>query len=138
MSYLRNHLGLTNGDDILTWAGPRPFYDVAWQYPRGHYWVAEVKSLTNENEDHQLRLGLGQVLQYRHWIAASLGAPLTQIQAVLMVETKPTHAPEWKAVCAGAGVILGWPGSLDDLANRAQWSSCCRGGQSCRDATLNA
>lgn len=30
------------------------------------YWVAEVKSTTNENEEKQLRLGLGQVLRYHH------------------------------------------------------------------------
>jgi carbon-monoxide dehydrogenase large subunit len=29
-------------------------------------YVAEVKSLTNANEEHQLRLGLGQVLRYQH------------------------------------------------------------------------
>ena len=43
---------------------PVPNFDLAWQKDRTVF-VAEVKSITAENEEHQLRLGLGQVLQYR-------------------------------------------------------------------------
>jgi hypothetical protein len=35
--------------------------------------VAEVKSLTRSNEERQLRLGLGQLLRYRHRLAAQEG-----------------------------------------------------------------
>lgn len=47
--------------------------------------VAEVKSLTEANEEHQLRLGLGQVLRYRH---ALLGR-FHPVRPVLVVEREP-------------------------------------------------
>ena len=41
-----------------------PQFDLAWRdEPR--LCVAEVKSLTKRNEEHQLRLGIGQLLRYR-------------------------------------------------------------------------
>ena len=45
---------------------------MAWQKD-GTVFVAEVKSITAENEEHQLRVGLGQVLRYRQHLSA-LGA----------------------------------------------------------------
>lgn len=52
-----------------------PNFDLAWQ-ANGTIFVAEVKSITDDNEEEQLRLGLGQVLRYRHrlrgWATARL------------------------------------------------------------------
>jgi hypothetical protein len=39
-----------------------PNFDLAWD-ARGTVFVAEVKSITDQNEEEQLRLGLGQVLR---------------------------------------------------------------------------
>jgi hypothetical protein len=52
-------------------AGDEPPYDLAWQDDDGVVHVAEVKSTTEDNREKQLRLGLGQVLRYRHALAAS-------------------------------------------------------------------
>jgi hypothetical protein len=40
-----------------------PKFDLAWEH-EDVLFVAEVKSTTAENEERQLRLGLGQVLRY--------------------------------------------------------------------------
>ncbi len=45
-----------------------PDFDLAWEDGRVLF-VAEVKSVTDINEEGQLRLGLGQVLRYRHALA---------------------------------------------------------------------
>ena len=42
-------------------------FDIAWE-DEGTVFVAEVKSLTTENEEKQLRSGLGQVLGHAHQI----------------------------------------------------------------------
>jgi hypothetical protein len=87
-----------------------PKFDVAW-VQEGVAFVAEVKSLTDANEERQLRLGLGQVLSYVHileWPNAEA------VRAVLAVERKPT-ADYWTTLCAEHEVILTWPGNFDDL-----------------------
>jgi hypothetical protein len=87
-----------------------PKFDVAW-VQEGVAFVAEVKSLTDANEERQLRLGLGQVLSYVHileWPNADA------VRAVLAVERKPT-ADYWTTLCAEHEVILTWPGNFDDL-----------------------
>lgn len=48
-------------------------------------WVTEVKSLTEQNEEQQLRLGLGQVLRYRD----VLRSQFDDVTAVLAVERAP-------------------------------------------------
>jgi hypothetical protein len=42
-----------------------PPFDLAW-WKGSVLYVAEVKSITRDNEEHQLRLGLGQLLRYCH------------------------------------------------------------------------
>ncbi|MFG3698063.1 hypothetical protein ACGF5C_09110 [Micromonospora sp. NPDC047620] len=77
--------------------------DLAWRDSEGRQFVAEVKSVVGGNEVEQLRLGLGQILEYRHRLAAR-GQPVT---AVLVVSqcTDPT----WREICADSGVLL-WAG----------------------------
>lgn len=84
-------------------------YDLAWENHR-QVTVVEVKSLTNQNERLQLRLGLGQVLQY----AFHLQAPGWKIQPVLAVEREPRDA-RWKMICERHGVKLVWPGTMAEL-----------------------
>ncbi|MCU1372521.1 MAG: hypothetical protein JWO77_3715 [Ilumatobacteraceae bacterium] len=85
-------------------------YDLAWTVG-GTTIVAEIKSLTPDNEAHQIRYGLGQVLDYRHRLR-SYGHP--DVQAALVVERAPLDQ-RWLQVCAEADVILAWPTTLDRL-----------------------
>ena len=89
--------------------GDEPEYDLAWQHD-GVVYVAEIKSTTPENEEKQLRLGLGQVLRYRH----QLGGGAHQVVAVLVPERDPTD-DSWSELCQSLGVVLVWPGEFASL-----------------------
>ena len=78
-----------------------PNFDIAWRTP-DRFYVAEVKSLTDQNEEKQMRLGLGQVLRYAHMMRARNAAP------VLILERKPRDT-SWIELCASLGVLLVWP-----------------------------
>lgn len=87
--------------------------DVAWRDADEHQFIAEVKSVVGGNEADQLRLGLGQVLEYRHRLAGR-GVAVT---AVLLVSR--CTDPVWPAICADSGVLLltgaeeaAWPAKL--------------------------
>ena len=90
--------------------GPQdPPWDLLWERD-GAVWIAEVKSLTDRNEERQLRLGLGQLLRYRHTLLERhLG-----VHAVLMAEREPTDAG-WLALCQSLDVLLLWPDQIDRL-----------------------
>lgn len=62
-----------------------PNFDISWKAGETIF-VAEVKSITNDNEEEQLRLGLGQVLRYRHRLK-ELGHD--RVVAVLVPERAP-------------------------------------------------
>ena len=89
--------------------GSVPDYDLGWKMLDVVY-VAEVKSITNTNEERQLRLGLGQVLRYRHQMAA-LGV---KVCAVLVPEREPVDR-SWHELCESLGVLLAWPGAFNRL-----------------------
>jgi hypothetical protein len=80
---------------------PGPNFDLAWQKD-GTVFVAEVKSITADNEEHQLRVGLGQVLRYRQRLSA-LGHD--RVVAVLVPE-RPPRDPSWCELCQELGVVL--------------------------------
>jgi hypothetical protein len=83
---------------------PRPDeanFDIAWQLGSKTF-VAEVKSLTDSNEERQLRLGLGQVLRFAHKLGTSAAIP------VLILERRPNDST-WEDLCRRVGVILAWP-----------------------------
>jgi hypothetical protein len=85
--------------------GPRdPDFDLAWIDRHGRCIVVEVKSLTRANESKQLRLGLGQVLDY----ADSLRDDGRNVLPVLAVEKEPVER-RWLRVCETVGVQLVWP-----------------------------
>ena len=86
-----------------------PDFDLAWMVGETLF-VAEVKSTTEENEEHQLRLGLGQVLRYRHKLAGRG----RRVIAVLVPEKKPSDE-SWLELCQTLGVYIGWPGSFERL-----------------------
>lgn len=86
-----------------------PEYDLAWEWNDETY-VAEVKSVTEENEEKQLRLGLGQVLRYRQL----LGKTGRRVVAVLVPEREPER-PGWQDLCRDLSVELTWPGAFESL-----------------------
>jgi hypothetical protein len=80
-----------------------PNFDLAWK-TADRITVVEVKSLTGANESGQIRLGLGQVLDYQHRLDRS-GA---DVQPVLAVECQPIDT-RWKELAERHGVHLVWP-----------------------------
>ncbi len=83
-----------------------PNFDLAWMQNR-EIWVAEIKSITDANEEKQLRLGLGQLLRYRQ-LLSSKGA----VRAVLVVERQPLDA-SWESLCEELKILLIWPDNWD-------------------------
>lgn len=77
-------------------------FDVAWESEHGRV-VCEVKSLSDSNEVHQFRLGLGQVLEYAY---LALATP------VLMFSRKPNN-PSLIDAAQNAGVKVLWPEILN-------------------------
>ena len=84
-----------------------PNFDVAW-LDSGTVFVVEVKSTTTDNEETQLRLGLGQVLRYRQLLAEGDH----EVQPVLAVEREPGDKG-WFTLCKSLNVWLVWPDALD-------------------------
>jgi hypothetical protein len=80
-----------------------PQYDLAWEAGEVT-WVAEVKSITPQNEERQLRQALGQVLRYRQLLAEEGRTA----HALIAVEREPSDAT-WPALCADEGIVLVWP-----------------------------
>jgi hypothetical protein len=82
-----------------------PAFDVGWT-DNGVVNIAEVKSLTGTDQTQQIRLGLGQVLDYAQQIRLSClsSAP---VQPVLVLEHEPNH-PRWTETASSAGVKLIW------------------------------
>jgi hypothetical protein len=78
-----------------------PNFDLAWE-TNGTVFVAEVKSITDQNEEGQLRLGLGQVLRNRHRLR-QLGH--AHVVAVLVPERAPRD-PAWHDLCRELSVVL--------------------------------
>jgi hypothetical protein len=98
------------GQKVLSPRGGDPQFDLAWWHEDALY-VAEVKSTTTSNEEKQLRLGLGQVLRYRHLLAGD-----QDVRAVLVAESEPRD-PSWLATCRAVGVYLVWPTGFDELGD---------------------
>jgi hypothetical protein len=97
----------SKGIEPLSPSRSQPYFDLAWRAD-GRLWVAEVKSLTSENEERQLRLGLGQVLRYRHLLESSSNQ---LVGAVLLLERPPTDRT-WLDLCEKLEVVVAWPGQL--------------------------
>lgn len=93
----------------LSPSGSDPLFDIGWVVS-DTAWIAEVKSLTESNEDRQLRLGLGQVLSY----AYSVDWGAVSYRPVLAVEREPT-APYWPELCESHGVRLSWPDTFEEM-----------------------
>ena len=68
------------------------------------------RSLTDTNEERQLRLALGQVLRYGDLLATG-GRP---VRRIIAVERKPAD-DSWIRLCKACGVELVWPDSFETL-----------------------
>jgi hypothetical protein len=88
-----------------------PDYDLAWLEADDRITVVEVKSLRGENEDRQLRLALGQVLDYSKQLI-DLGH--STVRPVVAVE-RPPRASRWTTLFNALGVTLIWPDEFDRL-----------------------
>lgn len=116
---LRAHRALQN--ELAEWARSHGFtpispargepeFDVGW-WQDDVFTVVEVKSLGESGLPtvSQLRLGLGQVLDYQF----SLIAKGYDVRAVLAVEHDPGQY--WTDLCSSQDVIVVWAGALDGL-----------------------
>jgi len=81
-----------------------PNFDLAWE-AGGAISVAEVKSTTPENEERQLRLGLGQVLRYRQLLEWK---HRRAVRGVLVAESRPRDE-SWRDLCVQLGVLFTTP-----------------------------
>ena len=78
-------------------------YDVAWSH-KGRVSVVEVKTINRRNEAQQVRLAIGQVLDYRLRLE-EMGT--TRVRPVVALSTSPS-GPHWRSLCERAGVELTW------------------------------
>jgi hypothetical protein len=96
-------------NDVLRAAGVavvygtgRPACDLAFRTSRG-LTIVEAKSLPKGSDEHQMRVGLGQILQYRAEVAEHVKG---RIRPVLAVARAPERLGTWRAACGAAGAEL--------------------------------
>ncbi len=113
---LQNNLATwakSHGLDPIEPNSDDPPFDIAWICD-DRIFLCEVKSLTVENEEKQLRYGLGQLLRYIH----TLEARKFNVSGVLMVEYQPKD-PEWMSLCSQLNVKVLWPEILDTVSPKS-------------------
>jgi hypothetical protein len=88
-----------------------PAFDLAW-FDGPTLFVVEVKSCTQDNQTQQLRLGIGQVLDYEDTLLARGHT----VQPVLYLEEQPAD-PRWSGLAQRHGIRLIWPGTEHILLN---------------------
>ncbi len=98
-------------------APAEPSFDVGWQNQE-RFFVAEVKSISNANEEKQLRMGLGQVLVYKHRLEALHGR---EVCPVLALERQPPA--DWLELCARLNVAVVWSGDFSGLGGSPEWQT---------------
>jgi hypothetical protein len=84
--------------------------DISWQLD-GVTIIGEVKSITDANETQQIRLGLGQLIDYRVGLRPRSGA----VELVLILERQPARLEHWRSVCDSVGVHLTYPPDWSEL-----------------------
>ncbi|XMA39418.1 hypothetical protein O1157_30220 [Streptomyces albogriseolus] len=101
---LIKHLG-RRGTEVHTFARNSPRFDAGWAVGKDIF-VAEVKSLTGTSQDQQIRLGIGQVLDYAHQLRTRTGSGAS-IQPILVLEKKPADG-RWSSLAQAVGIQLTW------------------------------
>ncbi|MGP3756158.1 hypothetical protein [Streptomyces sp. IBSNAI001] len=89
---------------VHSFARNSPQFDAGWVI-EDEIFIAEVKSLTGASQDQQIRLGIGQVLDY----AQQLQRPGSghSIRLVLVLEKRPTDG-RWASLAQAVGIRLAW------------------------------
>jgi hypothetical protein len=96
-----------HGIEPLSPSAGDPDFDVGWRI--GEAWfVGEVKSLTAANEATQVRLGIAQLLEYRHVLARRHPT----VRTVLVLERQPDMA-RWSGLLESLEIDVVWPETLD-------------------------
>jgi hypothetical protein len=103
-------LAMERGLRPLTPTIEDPPFDVAWEMPDGSIVLVEVKSTNASNETKQLRLGLGQILDY----ADSLQRRGYIVHKAICTTT-PLHDRRWIDITSSAGVHLFDPSQSSEL-----------------------
>ncbi|GAB2809079.1 hypothetical protein GCM10027073_47280 [Streptomyces chlorus] len=99
------------GVEVRTHAPGAPAFDAGWS--RGtDVFIAGVKSLTGAREDQQIRLGIGQVLDYAHQLRTA--HPGRRLHPVLVLEKRPVD-PRWSSLARSAGIRLTWAPGFPDV-----------------------
>jgi hypothetical protein len=80
-------------------------FDAGWYCGKGTFVVGEVKSLTSKSAVQQIRLGLGQILEYAQRIRGQ--RPELSVKPVLVLEKEPPRQG-WSDIAESAGVLLTW------------------------------
>jgi hypothetical protein len=80
-----------------------PNFDLAWKDGET-VWVAEVKSTTEQNEEQQMRLAIGQVIRYRQLLSEAG----REARAMIAIENAPFDE-SWIDLCGREGIALVWP-----------------------------
>lgn len=88
-------------------AGAGPQFDAAWvRYPGSStLYVLEAKSLTGAREDQQIRLGIGQLLDYCYALRTMASQEFHEVVPVLLLEREPSDA-HWKGLSESLGITL--------------------------------
>ena len=94
-----------------------PRVDAAWRSTTepGVLVIAEVKSLTDEGQAHQIRLGIGQLSDYAVSIRRNPPPGITEVRCVLVLEKEPDKSDHWSEVANSAGIDLAWAPDLDGV-----------------------
>ena len=87
-----------------------PEFDLGWEVDDEHWVVVEVKSLTPSNEIRQLRMALGQVLDY----ADVLQRRYRKVTRVIFLPREPTDR-RWVRLAGAHEVLVRWPGALSGV-----------------------
>jgi hypothetical protein len=118
---LRSHRRTQNElHDYLAVAGfaPRspapgePEFDIGWE-DGAVTCIAEVKSLSDTNEEKQLRLALGQVLRYAHLLERAG----REVRLFIATEREPQDA-SWSNLASSLNITLVWPEAFDSIGRR--------------------
>ncbi|WP_445284736.1 hypothetical protein [Streptomyces sp. DSM 118148] len=92
------------GVEVHSYARNSPRFDAGWAIGQDIF-IAEVKSLTGTTQDQQIRLGIGQVLDYAHQLRLTVSG--RSIRPVLVLEKVPAD-DRWISLAQEVGIQLTW------------------------------
>lgn len=85
-----------------------PLFDLGWvSLNSSTVHIAEVKSLPGTGQDQQIRLGIGQVLDYAHTVRGMSDTAGCEVVPVLVLEREPIDS-RWLGLAGEVGILLTW------------------------------